>query len=359
MPLLPNLRRLKYDLIINNLHLDVGSATYVASLFTLFSPNLLQEYHDRHRFLMYLPKCCPQIKALGVLFLEIAEYLAVFASFQHLKSLSLAAVSGFAMDFSSFMNPLHSFPSIVNLIVECCSANMVLQIFKAIHSTQLRDIDLNFCTDIDITDLREVLAIVASRPAWKQFLHLISIAPKNVSSMTNNDVRGLLTLNHLRDLRLDGTGLVLDDCLLDSMAKAWPMLERLSITDLGSGIPSNATLNGLVPFFKHCPHLETLELRLDAREVPASSNAAHASRDESREGDRTDVLLGVDGDSEIRDPIGVASFLLNLFPRITLSIVVLDPDDYDEEDFELWGRVVDIIEGAPEVNPPPAISWNP
>ncbi|KIJ12297.1 hypothetical protein PAXINDRAFT_101297 [Paxillus involutus ATCC 200175] len=364
-PLLPNLRHLNYYLITGRSDGYVGGDTYVTSLFTLFNPDLLQslEFHshlslecrDSHRFLTHLPKYCAQIKRLYVSLLgrsplEIAAHVTVFASLQHLEVLRFIAVaSDLAVDFPSFMNPPNGFPSITNLIVDCRSVITALQIFKAIHSTQLRGINLIFPYNVDIAQLRELLEIIASRPAGKESMRSISLR-MGACSMTANDVRGLLTFNHLRHLSLGDTGLVLDDHLLDDMAKAWPMLENLSITNIRL-IPSNATLNGLVPFSKHCPHIAFLNLRLDVREVPTFANTSDAPRDESREGDRTALRLCIDGAPEILDPIGVASFLLNLFPRITLSV------NYDKpEQSVLWRRVVSIITGTPELDTPPAIS---
>jgi hypothetical protein len=67
-PLLPNLRCLNYYGIAGN------SNACVASLFTLFSPNLLQslkssyrlDSHDSHTFLTHLPNRCPQIEFLSI-----------------------------------------------------------------------------------------------------------------------------------------------------------------------------------------------------------------------------------------------------------------------------------------------------
>ncbi|KIJ08723.1 hypothetical protein PAXINDRAFT_120203, partial [Paxillus involutus ATCC 200175] len=119
-PLLPNLRHLNYCLITGNSHTYVGGDTYVASLFTLFSPNLLQslefgyprslEAHDSHKFLTHLPKCCAQIRSLFVPLLsrpllEIAKSVPVLASLQHLESLHfMQEDSNPTMDCPSFMN---------------------------------------------------------------------------------------------------------------------------------------------------------------------------------------------------------------------------------------------------------------
>ncbi|KIJ08725.1 hypothetical protein PAXINDRAFT_18152 [Paxillus involutus ATCC 200175] len=141
------------------------------------------------------------------------------------------------------------------------------------------------------------------------------------------------------------------------MAKAWPMLENLSICNYLS-IPSEATLNGLASFSKHCPKLATLRLRLDAREVPTPADTTHVSRDEAHEGDRTAVLLHLDVAAEILDPTGVASFLLNLFPRIVFEM------DHSAETRHrvLWQSVVNIIEGTQrqKLDVPRVItSWGP
>ncbi|KIJ07622.1 hypothetical protein PAXINDRAFT_90106, partial [Paxillus involutus ATCC 200175] len=211
-------------------------------------------------------------------------------------------------------------------------------ILKAICSTKLRDMELHFFGELDIANLREVFAIMASYPAWKQSMRSI-ILETGACSMTVDDARGLLTFSHLRHLELNDTGLVPDDHLLDDMAKAWPMLEKLRITNWR--IPGKATLNGLVPFSKHCPHIADLRLRLDAREAPMPANTADASRGESREGERTVVWMYVQEVSEINDPAGVAAFLLNLFPRIALYI----PKIYANPQGEFfWKRVVKIIQ---------------
>jgi len=318
--LLPNLRHLNYNTLIGT------SKASVASLFTLFSPNLLQYLDfslgsdDSHELLTQLPNCYPQIEFLRVSlphrpYLNIAEYISPLASLRHLKSLDFTLADSYFR--SSSINPPNGFPSLVNLTVSCRSIIMVLHIFKAIQSTQLRDLELYFFDDVDIANIREFLAIIASRPAWRQSMRSISLG-MNICSMTANDVRGLSIFYHLRRLDLHNTGLVLDDHLLDDMAKAWPMLEKLSITNSHLRIPSKATLNGLVPFSKHCPHIATLRLQLNATKVPAPDNSTDASRDESREGDRTVVLLCIQATSDISDPPSLMSFLLNLFPRNTL-----------------------------------------
>jgi hypothetical protein len=172
-------------------------------------------------------------------------------------------------------------------------------------------------------------------------------------SMTANDVQGLLTFNHLRCLHLNRTGLVLDDYLLNDMAKAWPMLERLFIANPLSRSSPKATLNGLVPFSKHCPHISILHLSLDATEIPPSASTAHASRHEFREGPRKDLVLSIPASSGIRDATAVASFLSSLFPRILLYIEGIGEERW------LWKKVSRKINENEDVHPPQRIGWDP
>ncbi|KAF8845239.1 hypothetical protein BDN67DRAFT_1046784, partial [Paxillus ammoniavirescens] len=89
--------------------------------------------------LLPLPMCLPREIA------DIVEYLTRFASLRHLTSFKFAVVGYFASDsyfHLSSVTPSNSFPSLINLSVGCGSAVMVLHIFKTIHSTKLRDLEL-------------------------------------------------------------------------------------------------------------------------------------------------------------------------------------------------------------------------
>ncbi|KIK95996.1 hypothetical protein PAXRUDRAFT_139524, partial [Paxillus rubicundulus Ve08.2h10] len=95
IPLLPNLQCLNYTVVASN------SNAYVASLSTLFGPNLLQsltfgshyrlDSHDSHTFLMHLPKLCANRVFVYHALLtrpaaDIVEYITRFAALQHLPS---------------------------------------------------------------------------------------------------------------------------------------------------------------------------------------------------------------------------------------------------------------------------------
>ncbi|KAF8841130.1 hypothetical protein BDN67DRAFT_967624 [Paxillus ammoniavirescens] len=370
-PLLTNLRHLNYSLITGDPRIYVGGA--VPSLFTWCSPHLLQSLQfgsdhglgsdDSLQFLALLPTCCAQIEFLCVSLPgrrypgpPVAECITAFASLQHLKSLdftveySVPAADSYVGPF--FTNPPNGFSSIINLRLNCCFTIVTLHIFKAIHSTKLRDINICFPYDVDIANLRELLTVIASRPSWKQSMRSISLTT-HACSMTTNDCRGLLTFSHLRHLSLGDTGLMLDDHLLDDMAKSWPMLEQLSVTNTRLRNPFKATLNGIVSLSEHCPHITFLDLGLDAREIPPSANTAGASRHEFREGSRKDIVLSIQATSGIRDATAVTSFILSIFPRISLHIRGSDGE------FLLWRKVAEKINRNWEVHPPSRISWDP
>ena len=63
---------------------------------------------------------------------------------------------------------------------------------------------------------------------------------------------------------------VLHDADLEELAQSWPTLERLSfLSELPSPRPLSLTMRALVPFARHCPHLISLGLLVDATEGAA------------------------------------------------------------------------------------------
>ncbi|KAF8841134.1 hypothetical protein BDN67DRAFT_1010932 [Paxillus ammoniavirescens] len=116
----------------------------------------------------------PKIESLGVSLLargllEIAEYFAMFASLQHLKSLTFTAVaSDLTVAFSYFINPTDGFPSNIIFVVKTSLYNHGLGDIRGYSLDAPRGIGLSFPYNVNIAELRELLAIVASRLVWKE-----------------------------------------------------------------------------------------------------------------------------------------------------------------------------------------------
>ncbi|KAI0720608.1 hypothetical protein C8T65DRAFT_536460, partial [Cerioporus squamosus] len=79
--------------------------------------------------------------------------------------------------------------------------------------------------------------------------------------------RSLLDFTHISSFSFRAPGLYkIDDALLESMAKAWPHLESLSLADRVDCVhlELRVTLKALSQFALHCPQMEILSLQLDA-----------------------------------------------------------------------------------------------
>ena len=287
--------------------------------------------------------------------LEITDFLSTFASLQNLKCLVLALGPGVSFTSkrkgSILSNISNAFSGIRSLGLHSFSTPFILQLSKAIHPSQLEIINMHLASRVSPDELSELLASVVSLSGRQQSVRLLSLTAISYSSALQS-ISDLLTLRNLRHLTLQNTGLVLDDRKLEEMAKAWPILQHLSIThDVPPSTTVNGTLNCLNYFSQHCPYLETLELRLNAREVPPITITSTTVR--RGEGTKS-LLLRIDLRSEIRDSAGIASFLLGTCPGISVQVVG-GSQMPDLQETSPWNRVAEIIDetlGRPPPRPP-------
>ncbi|KIJ63856.1 hypothetical protein HYDPIDRAFT_112834, partial [Hydnomerulius pinastri MD-312] len=383
--LLPNLRNLSYFVLSDSGHED---ASYVSLLFMVFNPSSLRSLtfrsprglnpDDAKGFATKLSQCCKYIESIDVSLslpsIEPYEYVEAFASLKNLKSFGSTLLGLVDISTDSFFSydhtltfpypptpaffgydhtltlPQDAFPSIRNLRLTYCSASFALQLLKSIHSTELMDINLSITGHVAVDVLRELSSAITACPSWTESMRSLMLSMAS-STMSDEDVRPLLALKQLRCLCLGNTGLVLDDHLLDDMAKAWPMLEHLHLmNDTPSRSASNATLKGLVPFTRYCPNLVSVGLRLDAREIPTLSNSKDLSHPASAVEDRSAISICMDVQSEIRDSAGVAAYLLDLFPKVTLRLA---GGRGGFQQAAMWQRVSRIIDDKLEQTPQP------
>lgn len=288
--------------------------------------------------------------------LEITDFLSVFASIQNLKCLVLALGPGLSFTPKrkglSLPNSSDAFSGVRSLGLHSFSAPFVLQLLKAIHPSQLEIINIHIASRVSPDELGELFGSISSLSGQQQSVRLVSLTASGYSSALQS-IGDLLTLRHLRRLTLQNTGLVLDDRKLDEMARAWPTLQHLSITnDVPPSTTVNGTLKSLTSFSQHCPYIETLELRLSAREVPpVSTTVTTAQRGKGAK----PLLLRIDLRSDIRDSAGVASFLLGTCPGMSVELVG-GSQLPDLQETSPWNRVAEIIDVALGRPPPQPVS---
>ncbi|KAJ7151237.1 hypothetical protein C8R46DRAFT_1358121 [Mycena filopes] len=156
-------------------------------------------------------------------------------------------------------------------------------------------------------------------------------------------LRPLLASPNMTTLILCSAGdFDIDDETLRWMAQSWPNLKHLSLTtpNLMSPLVPRATLDSLAPFVAHCPELEHLEYRLDARIRPKFKQTA-------------ETRIWNDGltalhflDSPVANPDTVAAFLLNLFLSLE-TIYISSPLNSDEESsFAGWFKLCNDVVAA-------------
>lgn len=284
--------------------------------------------------------------------LEITDFLSVFASIKSLKCLVLALGPGFSFTPKrkglSLPNSSGAFSGVRSLGLHSFSVPFVLQLLNAIHASQLQIVNIHLAFRVSPNELSELFGSVASLSGEQQSVLWISLTASGYTSALQS-INDLLTFQHLRHLTLQNTGLVLDDHKLDKMARAWPILQHLSITnDIPPSTTVNGTLKSLNSFSQHCPYIETLELRLNAREVPPLPNPMTSPR---RAKGAKPLLLRIDLRSDIRDSAGVASFLLGIYPGLSVRVVG-GRQMPDLQETSPWNRVAEIIDETLGRTPP-------
>ncbi|KAJ7291672.1 hypothetical protein C8J57DRAFT_1458430 [Mycena rebaudengoi] len=118
----------------------------------------------------------------------------------------------------------------------------------------------------------------------------------------------LLCFSKLREVDISVRGaFLLDDAAVWDMARAWPNLVKLKLTD-DSSSPPITMLASLRAFATHCPELITLALTFDATVVPPSSDEQPVLHNK---------LSGLYvWSSPISSPTLVGRFLAGIFPNI-------------------------------------------
>lgn len=135
--------------------------------------------------------------------------------------------------------------------------------------------------------------------------------------VTFDTIEPLLALSKLTSVIVKGFHRYsIDDLALLAMAASWPRIRRLELgpETLADAPKALATLTGLVAFAQNCPDLRSLGLGLntDTRRI---SEIFHTFRPGLGMEQRRLIMLKV-GRSPIEDPVAVAAFLSDLFPKL-------------------------------------------
>ncbi|KAJ7660556.1 hypothetical protein B0H17DRAFT_907175, partial [Mycena rosella] len=134
----------------------------------------------------------------------------------------------------------------------------------------------------------------------------------DIYSVGGESLRPLFCFRNLVTVSLEHTiGVELDDAVVGNMARAWPLLESLSIPpDPAYRLSLRVTLEGVYAFATHYPHLRLLKIAFDATVVPKIKIDGR-QRVCQHSLDQLHVAY-----SPIDKPRPVAKFLSTIFPHL-------------------------------------------
>ncbi|KAJ6541062.1 hypothetical protein DFH09DRAFT_1322913 [Mycena vulgaris] len=166
------------------------------------------------------------------------------------------------------------------------------------------------CTDSPL----DILVLGRDNWLWDESQTPPTAAQIAISLVSGPQLRPLLVLTNVSRVCLaPPVGIDLDNEIVLELAQAWPHLKslRFGASDYAH-VPSRVTLDGLLPFAEHCPHLYLLQIPLDASVVPAWADQTTRQKRITHKRLTTLRLMRL----PILVPLAVAGYLSSIFPKL-------------------------------------------
>ena len=387
--LLPNLHKFEafapysagLDSLVLHRYLDVFLTPDVQDVSLLFGDNPLALKEDVLRqALSELQRCAPELRSLSIEYREPEQNSSAntmigdaLGSFRHLTSftadvpitppallhlaqlpelrslkLALRPDNVAALQTSGQSN---LFPALRELAVtDQDSLSVCLAVFQHVSSPELRAVSLEFRGEQwAFETVVDAIAAVGSRP-YAEVLTSVTISSGPFGRhiffpITSHMLKPLYSLPSLTELVLSiNCDYDIDDGTLDLIGRTWPHLRRLELgfDDLNRvWREPKVSLSSLADLARACPKLEVLRIGVDTTKLPPAPASAPAPigaplRRTPRPPAHPLRTLRV-GWSEIQDPVPVAGFLSDTFPRLrTVNTAWLIAEDFEDMPAEMW-----------------------
>lgn len=178
------------------------------------------------------------------------------------------------------------FPAIAELALDEASFEWCTAFLHIVTSPSLQRLDIsNYQGEQAPSILFQALCVSLGEHPSRGAVRSLSITTGRAQDRalteiyTSQNVAPLLTLSALRHLFVSGSfQVILEDAMLDEMARAWPNIEDLRFSWEWNCYPyirrpdgvnyPKVTLGGLLTLAQHCPHLTSLTLAVDMHSVP-------------------------------------------------------------------------------------------
>ncbi|KAJ7141942.1 hypothetical protein C8R43DRAFT_1071564 [Mycena crocata] len=357
--LFPNLRTLLYyfedfayiDLFLNS---RINNIT-----FRLMSQSALS-------FLSTLASRCPTLHTLSIPLTNGGEYvqaaITALSDFvrhsNYLKILDVPGLDQSALEYLAQSARLESLTlnATSSLSIDSFPAVHSIETFPGLRTIEIRDagiepatLFLQLCRRVPLESLRLFFSdsSIPTSAQTHHFFHSLSTSfvpssltnlsigtecgyfetpDEDLYSIKSNALRALFCFSNLATvLILAPTRIDIDNATVRDLAHAWPHLVILDLEDTFEFPRPNVDLECLDSFARYCPHLQKLQISLDASVVPLPQPGGAALAVQDR------LTSFIAGCSAIEDPSTVARFLADRFPALRyISTWREDPDEEEE-----------------------------
>ncbi|KAI5886809.1 uncharacterized protein SCHCODRAFT_02553861 [Schizophyllum commune H4-8] len=281
------------------------------------------------------------LKVVRVTFAGQVDLDRIFGVLRWLPSLHSVEID-FGSGYTELTSPptCGTYPPLKELTVMNVDIPLALAIMRGLgirHLKVLRLLRVEEYYDQRDAEMMEMMQYIGSEGS-SALSHVELRFDKSYCDLSFKHFSPLSALRNLRYLAISGDNTVITEAEYSDCARWWPDLRtfELDVTRAGAGCVE-CSLNVLIAFAEHCPHLEFLTVPLDATKSPPAipQSLQHLALIS------LDVLEGA-GISNLRQ---VALFLYNLFPNLeeVLTSYREWPKEYHAHSRTCWFTVNEIV----------------
>ncbi|KAG0697947.1 hypothetical protein DFH29DRAFT_944071 [Suillus ampliporus] len=211
------------------------------------------------------------------------------------------------------------FSTLRRLVLRAYNINLVTAFMRQVKSVHLREVKCYLPHGTTAAGIQDWITILLDRcmPRRLEILEIEDYADAGADfpgqfTLTPDTLRLLSRFRGLTTLDLaTACTYSLDDTTLTQLAICWPNLQNIALgTHWGWRQQSDVTLKGLLSLVRHCPQLESIGLVMNAVTTDITSQRPGG-------GVRRPKVTSLNvGDSRVGDPLAVAAFLSDVFPRL-------------------------------------------